>query len=264
MNKYTMTNNEKCHSLAIGITFKEQHGRYYVKAAPNKDMLLRVNSGHLKSEQHGCNVSEIKLIPHCHGTHTESIAHIDDEGVTIDKIQPPLGVPCQLVSICGRQFDETSDSYPMHVNENEQVIDSYELKAKLSNISKDKLKAIVLRTLPNEESKKDRIYTNINAYPFLTSEAVNYIRSLGVLHLLVDTPSIDRLDDKGKLYNHRQFWGYDKVIENNNRRNRQAATITELVYASSEIDDGFYYLYLCYPMLKTDAVPSWPVLIKKD
>jgi kynurenine formamidase len=184
--------------------------------------------------------------------------------MTIDKLQPPLGVPCQLVSIYSKQFKETNDSYPIHVNENEQVIDSYELKDKLSTLSHDKLKAIVLRTLPNNDTKKERIYANVNTYPFLTIEAISYIRSLGVLHLLIDTPSIDRFDDNRKLYNHKIFWGCGNEKHNSKLPNRQTATITELVYITNEIQDGFYYLYLCYPMVKTDAVPSWPILIKKN
>ena len=35
---------------------------------------------------------------------------------------------------------------------------------------------------------------------------MNYIVSLGVQHLLVDTPSVDRLLDDGNLSAHNIFW----------------------------------------------------------
>jgi kynurenine formamidase len=259
-----MITNQQYHSLAIGITFEELQGKYYVESRPSKDMLFRANSGSLNMMQQGCNVSEITFIPHCHGTHTETVAHIDDYGVTIDRLHPPLGVPCKLVSICSKRFDQTDDTYPVHVNKWEHVIDYFELKTKLSNIVQNKQQALVLRTLPNDESKKDRIYKQVNTYPFLTTEAIKYVKKLGIMHLLVDIPSVDRLEDNGKLSNHRFFWSCEKEIENEKIDYRHTATITELIYVPNEILDGFYYLYLCYPMLKTDAVPSWPLLVKSD
>jgi kynurenine formamidase len=257
-----LINQQHHHSLAIGITFEELHGKYFINSTPSKDMLFTVNSNYLEKTKQGCNVSEITFIPHCHGTHTESTAHIDDLGITIDNLHPPLGVPCKLVSICSKRFGETDDTYPVHVNECEHVIDRLELETKLSNTPQDKLQALILRTLPNDISKKYRIYKYLNTYPFFTTEAINYIRNLGVLHLLVDIPSIDRLEDNGKLSNHRIFWSCKKKIETKKVKYRQTATITELIYAPSDLLDGFYCLFLCYPMLKTDAVPSWPLLVK--
>ena len=42
--------------------------------------------------------------------------------------------------------------------------------------------------------------------PFFSIEAMNYIVGLGVEHLLVDTPSVDRLLDDGHLL-HIIFFG---------------------------------------------------------
>ena len=51
---------------------------------------------------------------------------------------------------------------------------------------------------------------------------LNTINELGVKHLLVDIPSIDKANDGGRLGNHRSFF-------------RQGATISELLYIPDNI-----------------------------
>ena len=41
---------------------------------------------------------------------------------------------------------------------------------------------------------------------FFSLEAMQYIVGLGVQHILVDTPSVDRLFDDGHLTAHNIFW----------------------------------------------------------
>jgi hypothetical protein len=41
---------------------------------------------------------------------------------------------------------------------------------------------------------------------------------------------------------------------------RYSATITELIYVPDGVEDGLYLLNLQVPNLRTDAVPSRPVL----
>ncbi|MFW8363462.1 hypothetical protein, partial [Klebsiella pneumoniae] len=45
--------------------------------------------------------------------------------------------------------------------------------------------------------------------PYFSPQALARIVELGVQHLLVDIPSIDRLYDGGRMDNHRRFWGLD-------------------------------------------------------
>ena len=63
--------------------------------------------------------------------------------------------------------------------------------------------ALIIRTLPNSSDKKQRDYIKNPSAFFL--EAMNYIVSLGVRHLLVDMPSVDRLFDDGILSAHNIF-----------------------------------------------------------
>ena len=95
-------------------------------------------------------------------------------------------------------------------------------------------------------------------YPFFTSNAIKYINKIGVKHLFVDTPSIDRFDDDGILGNHRLFWTDSaKKIDNNSKK-----TITELCYINNKIKDGFYFINLQLPHFKLDAAPSRPILLE--
>ena len=49
---------------------------------------------------------------------------------------------------------------------------------------------------------------SINPAPFFTNDAIKYLSSLNIQHLIVDIPSIDRMNDNGILGNHRIFWGF--------------------------------------------------------
>ena len=94
---------------------------------------------------------------------------------------------------------------------------------------------------------------------FLSIEAMEYIVSLGVEHLLVDTPSVDRLLDEGNLSTHNIFWETTGKEFNSKTQNK---TITEMIFASEEIKDGRYLLNLQIPAFVSDAAPSRPILYK--
>ena len=75
----------------------------------------------------------------------------------------------------------------------------------------------------------------------------------GVLHLLVDLPSVDREVDGGRLEAHHAFW---RVPDNP----RQGCSITELIYMPSSAPDGMYLLHLGVAPMDNDAAISRPVL----
>ena len=101
---------------------------------------------------------------------------------------------------------------------------------------------LIIRTLPNDESKLSRNYDDVSA-PFLTSDAMDYINQLGVKHLLVDLPSIDKADDGGVLGNHRSFFN-------------KGDTISELLYIPNDLLDGFGFLQIQIPNWSLDSAPS--------
>ena len=117
------------------------------------------------------------------------------------------------------------------------------------------VKALVIRTLPNDERKTRLNYTDSNP-PFLDVEIANYLISKGIDHLLVDLPSVDQERDGGTLAFHHAYWNVPN--EPNIVR-----TITEFVFVSEKVEDGNYILELQVGPLKNDASPSRPVLYKK-
>jgi hypothetical protein len=94
---------------------------------------------------------------------------------------------------------------------------------------------------------------------FFSIDAMKYIISLGVVHLLVDTPSVDRLLDDGHLSVHNIFWKTKGKEFNPNTQNK---TITEMIFVPSSLEDGAYLLNLQIPAFVSDAAPSRPIIYK--
>ena len=113
---------------------------------------------------------------------------------------------------------------------------------------------MVIRTLPNTAAKKSKKYSHTN-WPYLEESAAIYLRELGVEHLLIDLPSVDKEKDDGQLLAHRAFWNYPK-------NTRTEATITEFIYVANSIKDGTYVLNLQIAPFENDATPSKPILYK--
>jgi hypothetical protein len=118
--------------------------------------------------------------------------------------------------------------------------------------------AIVIRTLPNPESKKHLNYSNTNP-PYLEEAAALFIREKGIQHLLIDLPSVDREHDEGKLLAHKAFWNV-KDVNLVNDDARFNCTITEMIYVNDLVKDGSYILNLQFASFENDASPSKPVL----
>ena len=71
----------------------------------------------------------------------------------------------------------------------------------------------------------------ISLYHFLQNDAIRGVNELGIMHLLVDIPSIDKPNDGGRLGNHRLFFDYGD-------------TISELLYIPDNLLDGFGFLQI--------------------
>jgi hypothetical protein len=82
----------------------------------------------------------------------------------------------------------------------------------------------------------------------------------GVEHLLVDIPSVDRMEDEGRLSNHRLFWELPPESRDLSQCEAPFRTITELVFAADDIPDGYYLLELQVAPFLGDAVPSRPLI----
>ena len=224
------------------------------------------------------NFEQVKFIPHCNGTHTESVGHITRTRISIyDSLQDAF-ILATLVSVEPENALETGETYSMELKETDKLITRSAIENALNLVStrsgSDGVNAVnppataggtdslIIRTLPNDESKKSRVYSKENVAPFFSIEAMDFIVEKGVKHLLVDLPSIDRIFDEGKLANHRLFWNVEQGAFETSEKSLVNNTITELIFAPDEIKDGNYLLNLQIAPFVSDASPSRPVLFK--
>lgn len=187
------------------------------------------------------NFRNIFFNPHGHGTHTECLGHITEEVYSINKTLKEFFYKAQLVSIKPKQVLNDEGTY-------DYVIEEDQLE-----LSKD-VQALIIRTLPNDEGKKSKNYSNTNPV-YLDVKCAQKIIDQGIDHLLVDLPSVDRESDNGELAFHHAFW---EVPQSPNFER----TITELIFVKSEIKDGNYILNFQVAPFENDASPSRPVLYK--
>tara|TARA_B100001093_G_scaffold520499_2_gene616894 strand:- start:2707 stop:3507 length:801 start_codon:yes stop_codon:yes gene_type:complete len=200
-----------------------------------------------------CNFETVNLTPHCNGTHTECIGHITEKRISIIESLKEELIPSFLITI---EPCNAEESYVPQIMPEDLVISKKKLKEKLENVSPAFLQALIIRTTPNHEDKKNRNYMKKPSC-FFTIEAMNYIVSLGVKHLLVDIPSVDRLFDDGILSGHNIFWETEEKKFNNDSKEK---TITEMIFVPNEILDGKYLLNLQIAPFVLDASPSRPVI----
>lgn len=189
------------------------------------------------------NFNNILFNPHGHGTHTECLGHITKDFYSINQSLKRFFFLAELVSVTPEQQDE----------------DLVITKSQIVNALNGKTpEAIVIRTLPNNKEKMSRKYSNTNP-PYLAEEASAFIREIGIQHLLIDQPSVDKEHDEGKLLAHKAFWNV-KDVNVLNHDVRLDATITEMIYVSDDVKDGSYLLNLQIASFENDATPSKPVL----
>jgi len=199
-----------------------------------------------------CNFERVILIPHCNGTHTECVGHITNERISIRDCLQDVLIPAVLVSV-------EPEEYGM----DDSVITRASLQAAIADKIFRAPAAMVVRTLPNDNSKLSQTYDEKNIPPYFTEDAMRLIVERGFKHLLVDLPSIDRIYDEGSLANHRIFWNVKAGSREVDADTRINSTITELIYVPNEVGDGEYILNLQIAPFALDAAPSRPILLNR-
>ena len=199
--------------------------------------------GKVSEGKSSTNFNNIFFNPHGHGTHTECLGHITKEFYSINQSLKTFFFLAELVSVEPELQGE------------DFVITKEQIENALNGKTPE---AIVIRTLPNENEKLSRKYSNTNP-PYLDEKASEFIRKIGIKHLLIDLPSVDKEHDEGKLLAHKAFWNV-KDVNNLNEDARLDRTITEMIFVKDEIQDGSYLLNLQISSFENDASPSKPVL----
>ncbi len=186
------------------------------------------------------NFRNITFNPHGNGTHTECVGHISKEFITINSCLKQFMFLAEVITIM-----------PKELENGDFVITKQQLELAIENRG---FEAVVIRTLSNGLNKLRMQYSNTNP-PYILEEGIVFLNSIGVDHLLIDMPSVDRESDEGKLVAHHAFWQYPQ-------NPLLHKTITELIFVPNEIIDGTYILNLQIASFENDASPSKPVLYK--
>ena len=188
-----------------------------------------------------CNVPIVTVDIHCSGTHTECSGHINNSGLKIVDVCPKNFLFSQLITVSPVSSSNTNDTYHKSLS-NELIIPVEAIETEFIVGSQDTL---AIRTSPNHKDKMNFNYDS-DTPPFFSNQAIEFILDMGIKHLLVDLPSIDRGDDDGLLGNHHRFFS-------------KGSTISELLYIPNKLDDGFGFLQIQIPNWHLDAAPSRPI-----
>jgi kynurenine formamidase len=182
------------------------------------------------------NFFNIHLNPHGNGTHTECVGHILQGPWYLRECFKQSHFVAELLTVTP---DETPNGYRV-------------TQRQLQTLSMYAAEALIVRTLPNPESKMHRNYSGTNP-PCFEEEAMQWLVGRNYRHLLTDLPSVDPEEDGGALAAHRTFWNLPGEV-------RSDCTITELIYVPANIPDGLYLLDLHTAAFHLDVSPSRPML----
>ena len=185
------------------------------------------------------NFRNVRVNPHGNGTHTECAGHISIEQINITETLSRYHYICRLITV-----------EPEETDTGDKVIT---LQSILRGLNGQEItEALVVRTLPNEDTKKTKDYSGTNP-PYFEEEVIAFLCRQGMDHLLTDLPSVDREEDGGRLAAHKTFWGWPSLAQ----RHR---TITEMVYVDNYIRDGLYLCNIQIAPFSNDASPSTIVI----
>jgi kynurenine formamidase len=201
--------------------------------------------GKVSEGKSSTNFNNIFFNPHGHGTHTECLGHITREFYSINQSLKQFFFLAELVSV------------QPELQVEDLVITKIQVEKALNGKTPE---ALIIRSLPNLETKKHLKYSNTNP-PYLEEDAARFICESGIKHLLIDLPSVDKEHDEGKLLAHKAFWNVRDVTVLNEDA-RLESTITEMIFVSNEVQDGSYLLNLQIVSFENDASPSKPILYK--
>lgn len=269
-DKQYCINTEFGHSIAIALDFNNKKNQpSHFGSSPAIAIPMQASGFIGNTEQGGsCNVNELRFNPHCNGTHTETIAHIchtsNALAVNIAALALPPLIPCRLISLTPVLANDTNDNYSPDFTPEDKVIDREQLEQELANVASHQLQCLTIRTLPNNMQKCQQHYNQAHQPAFFTKEAILYLNERGVEHLIVDIPSLDRLNDNGLLTCHHIFWQVAEATHHPSSNSLVNKTITEMAYIDESISDGFYFINLQTPAFINDAAPSRPMLYKAE
>jgi hypothetical protein len=220
---------------------------------PNFGATSELVEGGIEKGNVGFNCDIINSAPHLHGTHTECVGHISNPQHMFDpKLAQNLRhsfLSAALISVAPIKGITSGENYTPKWTEHDMAITRTSLEQAFNKeapyLDKNMIDALVIRTRPNDPSKRTRNYTTKKtSSAFFTTEAMQYLAEhKNIKHLIVDTISVDRSEDDGKLSNHHTWWNIEQGTNTLNRFNiNYDRTITELAYIPNSTTEGIHFI----------------------
>ncbi len=191
-----------------------------------------------------CNVDVLSFCPH-NLTHVETSAHILDQSVSQSKIQD---LPTNHLQGLVYLLDLSKN-----LTENDKFITSELVRQELSKISLP-ISALAIKT-PSSLLKQDYDFSGKD-FLALNEEAAKEITNFSfedqkVTTLILDLPSTDSENDKGKLLAHRAFFEIPR--EGIKFDDMKKKAIVELAYFKDVVQNNYYFI-MTPPKIQANAI----------
>ncbi len=258
-------------SLALPLDFHGSDPRWFgAPEARAEPLVAGAFSGRVASGA-SCNASTLRLTPHCNGTHTECVGHLVIEPLSARDVVPGGLLPALLLDIEPQPpGGEASRPAPRDGDllfTRAALLAAWPGPLLAGGVQLPAApRALVLRTRgPRAAAAGGRgpgHAAGAAAHalpPYLSLEAAALLVERGIEHLVLELPSLDRLEDAGELAAHRAFFGLPPHGRALADATRAHCTVTELAHVPPTLHAGFGLLILQVPALGGDAVPSRPL-----
>jgi arylformamidase len=238
--------------LALQLDFNAAHPRHFgAPAASSEPLRAGAFEGDV-ARGASCNCRSVTLVPHCNGTHTESASHLTLQQRPLHEFLPTAPVPALLLTVAPvAAAGSGEDSHPAP-GPGDRLITRIGLLSAWVHHPAAAPRALLLRT--------GTAWSDV-APPYLSRQCAAELVVRGIEHLITDLPSVDRLQDEGRLTAHRLFFGLPPGSTALADASRPAATITELATFPADLADGPCAVQIQIPAWSGDAVPSRPLYL---
>lgn len=237
-------------SLAQTLDFNAAHPRHFGAPAAHSEAFRTGSFEGEVARGASCNCRSVTLIPHCNGTHTESVCHLTAEQRPLQDILPVAPISALLLTALPVTATGSGEDSLPAPQPGDRLITRAAVLAAWRRHASATPRALLLRT--GTDWRDD-------APPFLSRQLASELVTLGIEHLVTDLPSVDRTEDEGRLTAHRIFFGLPAGSTRLFDAQRPRATITELASFPAALADGPCAVQIQIPAWSGDAVPSRPL-----
>jgi hypothetical protein len=247
-------------SLAATLEFDGPHPRHFGAPPATARPFVAGDFNGDVSQGASCNCRVVTLVPHCNGTHTETVAHLTREALRPGDVVPLHPLPALLIDVVPREAalaGETAEPMP---RTGDRLLTAAEISAAWDAVCPTFApgfapRVLVIRSGPGSA---------VEPAPYLSLEAAGLLVARGIEHVVLELPSMDRAEDEGRLGAHRIFFGLPPGSTRLSDARRAHCTITELASVPPGLVAGACAVQLQLTAWSGDAVPSRPVHFELD